>query len=338
LRKKACGLHSVNGIWLPILLVLMAVFLPLSDALLAASCRVDFIIGEKKYLIDGEVVNTDAAPFIENGRTYVPVRYLGDALGASVEWKGETRTVVLTKSSVEVRLVIGSDTITVAGEGRVMDVAPFIRDGRTFLPARYVAEAFGYQVSWDAQEQMVALLAQPSEQHCIVPGDILIITSTEELTYTFEMPFYGEMTIVLGYRDHAGIYVGDGKVVEATESGVVESALSSWVGRPGQASVEILRVDVSDEIREQAVAFAKAQVGEAYDWDWMTLDYADSETEWYCTEIVWAAYKNQGIDLDANSLPHGSLGGVAPQEIYDSDYTHVIATELLPECDQGDGN
>jgi uncharacterized protein YycO len=70
----------------------------------------------------------------------------------------------------------------------------------------------------------------------------------------------------------------------------------------------------------------------------MTLDYADSETEWYCSEIVWAAYKNQGIDLDANSMAHGSQGGVAPQKMCDSEHTYLIATDLLPECDKGDGN
>ncbi len=314
------------------------VFLPLSGDVAAAGARVDFTIGESHYVMDGQVVNTDAAPFIENGRTYVPVRYLGDALGAYVEWKGETRTVVLTKGSVEVRLVIGSHTITVAGEGRVMDVAPLIREGRTFLPARYVAEAFGYQVGWNAEERMVTITAQPSEALCLVPGDILVIISEEELTYTIEVPFYGEMTISLGYRDHIGIYVGDGQVVEATESdGVVASALSSWVGRPGQVGLEILRVDVADDIRQAAVQFALAQVGDAYDWDWMSLDYADSETEWYCSEIVWAAYKNQGVDLDANSMSHGAHGGVAPQEICDSEHTRLIATELLPECAGGAG-
>jgi len=146
-----------------------------------------------------------------------------------------------------------------------------------------------------------------------------------------EVPGVGEIS--LGPRDHAGIYVGDGEVVEAAESGVHKSSLSSWVGRGDQVGVEILRVDVSDGIRAEAVKFAEAQLGESYDWDWMSKKYENSESEWYCSEIVWAAYKNQGIDLDANTLGFG-MGGVAPQEIYDSDYTHVIASELLPECDQ----
>jgi hypothetical protein len=245
---------------------MIVAFLPLSDDVAAASWRVDFTIGENRYFVNGQVTETDAASFIENGRTYVPVRYPGDSLGASVQWDAETRTVVLTKDSVEVRLVIGSDTITVAGESQAMDVVPLIRNGRTFLPARYVAEALGYQVAWNPQERMVSIQPTPSEALCLVPGDILVTISEEELTFTFEVPFFGEVTLLLRYRDHVGIYVGDGQVVEATEtSGVVVSALSSWVGRPGQVGLEILRVDMNDDVRLAAVEFAKAQVGEAYD-------------------------------------------------------------------------
>jgi hypothetical protein len=38
-----------------------------------------------------------------------------------------------------------------------MDVAPLIRNGRTYLPARYVAEAFGYTLAWDAAGRMVTI-------------------------------------------------------------------------------------------------------------------------------------------------------------------------------------
>ena len=53
--------------------------------------------------------------------------------------------------------MIGSTTLTVNGQTQTMDQAPVIRDGRTYLPARYVAEAFGDNVSWDAASQTVTV-------------------------------------------------------------------------------------------------------------------------------------------------------------------------------------
>jgi hypothetical protein len=39
----------------------------------------------------------DAAAVLKDGRVYVPLRYIAEALGASAEWDGATRTVILTR-------------------------------------------------------------------------------------------------------------------------------------------------------------------------------------------------------------------------------------------------
>jgi hypothetical protein len=41
-----------------------------------------------------------------------------------------------------------------------MEVAPVILDGRTYLPARYIAEAFGLKVSWGAAAQTISVSQQ----------------------------------------------------------------------------------------------------------------------------------------------------------------------------------
>ena len=42
----------------------------------------------------------------------------------------------------------------------IMDTVPVIKNGRTFLPARYVAEALGYKVDWDGNSQKVIISPQ----------------------------------------------------------------------------------------------------------------------------------------------------------------------------------
>jgi len=116
-----------------------------------------FFIGSTVMTVNGSNIIMDAAPYIKNGRTYVPVRYLGDALGATTTWDAATQTVTVTKGDKSVVLVIGSKTAKVNGQDVAMDVAPEISNGRTMLPARYVAEGLGYQVGWNPALKQVVI-------------------------------------------------------------------------------------------------------------------------------------------------------------------------------------
>ncbi|NHM28128.1 copper amine oxidase N-terminal domain-containing protein [Desulfofundulus sp. TPOSR] len=118
---------------------------------------VKFVVGQKTYRVGDRVFDMDAEAFTENGRTYVPVRYLGDALGAEIKWDGATQTVTLVKDNVTVKLVVGNKAINVNDQPKQMDVAPLVRGGRTYLPARYVAEVFGYRMGWDPAAQTVSV-------------------------------------------------------------------------------------------------------------------------------------------------------------------------------------
>lgn len=57
---------------------------------------VKFVIGNPDVTVDGDmVITTDAPSFVRNGRTYVPVRFAAQSLGATVGWDGNTKTVVM---------------------------------------------------------------------------------------------------------------------------------------------------------------------------------------------------------------------------------------------------
>jgi hypothetical protein len=47
--------------------------------------------------ITDHMVLLDAAPYIEVGRTMVPVRFVAETLGADVQWEESSRTVIITK-------------------------------------------------------------------------------------------------------------------------------------------------------------------------------------------------------------------------------------------------
>jgi len=120
-----------------------------------------FKIGSTIYNVGAEARAMDAAPYIKDNRTFVPVRYLAYALGvkeSDVKWDAATQTVTLTKDKTTVKLVIGSNVLTVNDQVKYMDVAPeIVEPGRTMLPARWVAEAFGAAVGWDPATQTVLI-------------------------------------------------------------------------------------------------------------------------------------------------------------------------------------
>ena len=137
---------------------------PVGSAVIAATITpavggtASFQIGSKNFLVGGVSQVMDVAPYIKDDRSFVPVRYLGEnMLGTTVDWNEGEQKVILKKGGVEVVLTIGSKTYTVNGEVRTADVAPEITDSRTFLPARYVAEAFGSLVGWDAAGYIVTI-------------------------------------------------------------------------------------------------------------------------------------------------------------------------------------
>ncbi|GEM_PF-6024589 len=58
-------------------------------------------IGNKNASINGVSTLLDVSPSITNGRTLVPIRFVSEELGASVQWESTTKTITITVDSVE---------------------------------------------------------------------------------------------------------------------------------------------------------------------------------------------------------------------------------------------
>ncbi|HHY37696.1 MAG TPA: trypsin-like serine protease [Clostridia bacterium] len=127
---------------------------------------VQFIVGQKVYVVDGLARVMDAAPFIKDGRTLVPVRFLATALGvpeAGILWDPQSQSVSLSTDEVRIRLAVGLKVMMVNDKPVELDVAPLIAGGRIYLPARYVAEALGYEVGWNEATQTVVVQSKAAE-------------------------------------------------------------------------------------------------------------------------------------------------------------------------------
>lgn len=117
-------------------------------------------INKPTMLVNDTETNIDeegTVPVIINDRTLLPVRAVVEAMGGSVEWNGNSRTVTLTKNEDTIRLTIDSDKAFLNDDSITLDTAPIIINERTMLPIRFIAESFNFNVEWNEQAQEVII-------------------------------------------------------------------------------------------------------------------------------------------------------------------------------------
>lgn len=106
---------------------------------------VTFIIGNTTFVANGATKTADVAPYVANGRTFIPVRAFAEATGAKVEYDAATQVITITGEGLSAQMTIGSNILTVNGQTTVMDTAAAVTaEGRTVLPVRFAGQALGY--------------------------------------------------------------------------------------------------------------------------------------------------------------------------------------------------
>lgn len=100
----------------------------------------------KKVLIDDD---EEVVPQIKDGRTYIPIKFMGDSFGWNVQWDNKSKTAVLSDSNTKIEITIGEKELKKNDEIITLDVPALIMNDRTMLPLRSIAEAFGKEVFWD---------------------------------------------------------------------------------------------------------------------------------------------------------------------------------------------
>jgi len=141
----------------------------------------DFPVQSSFFYKNGQKIQMDTTPTIMENRTFLPIRYVAESLGAQVEWNQEEQKVTITTTvpylkldgtistttATTVELWIGKPTARVNGISVPIDpanqeVVPFVLPpGRTMLPLRFVSEALGAKVYWLQETQEVLVIWEP---------------------------------------------------------------------------------------------------------------------------------------------------------------------------------
>ena len=113
------------------------------------------------------VFNGDAlgSAELQGGRTYLPFRVIFEACGATVDWDAETKTVMAVQDGRVLTMQVGQKTVDVGGASYTLDAAPYVKNGRTYVPVRFVSETLGYDVIWDQDAGQVNITAPLLQYH-----------------------------------------------------------------------------------------------------------------------------------------------------------------------------
>lgn len=107
--------------------------------------------------VNGTIVESDVAPFVEQHRVLVPMRAVFAALGGYVMFDSPSRTVIVARPHTTIELRLFSQRADVNGNTVWLDEPAIVRHGRTMVPLRFIAEASGADVSYDEVRDVVGV-------------------------------------------------------------------------------------------------------------------------------------------------------------------------------------
>ena len=129
--------------------------------------------------LDDQPITFDAAPFIEKDRVLVPVRGILESLGYTVHWQEHTRSVLAMNEDVTITLKIDDPTATVNGHAISVDAPAKIKDGRTFVPLRFLAEYSGADVRWNGGTSTVSIYSREAVSEQMMKRSVVYIQTNK---------------------------------------------------------------------------------------------------------------------------------------------------------------
>lgn len=135
-----------------ILLLFSFMAVPLyASAASAGTVRV--ILNDKQVALSKDVI-------VRNNRTYLPLRSLSENMGFKVRYEAASHTVSLARPETDIILALNRPDVTVNGVAKTNPDAPFVRNGTTYVPLRFIATATKANIEWNKKANEIAVKDQ----------------------------------------------------------------------------------------------------------------------------------------------------------------------------------
>lgn len=136
-------------------------------------------------MIDGQTIALDQPAIMSQGRVLVPLRGVFEKLGATVNYDATQQRVTASRGATLITLFMNSTRTLVNGTPGTLDAPPLMLGSRVLVPLRFVSEALGANVKWQAYNQTVSILSGTG-------GADLPYAPTQQPNYNaqYQQPYY----------------------------------------------------------------------------------------------------------------------------------------------------
>lgn len=161
--------------------------------------QVVLTLGSKEALLNNTPCQLEIPPAVVNDTTFLPVRFVAEEiLGAAVNWDPTTKTIGITKKEIDVQLSLGNGQASVGGQVTEIGTPPFLKDGRTLVPLRFLAENLNMRIAYNAADKTITIeeiITTPEPEPVNLPpvitsmglqSDELRIGEETKFNYTYE--------------------------------------------------------------------------------------------------------------------------------------------------------
>ena len=119
--------------------------------------RITLVIDSPQAYVNSVLHNLDVAPRLINGYTFLPVRFLGEALSIDIAWDAASQSVICKSGDLTVILPVDGKKALVSGTEYELPAAPVMENGRVLVPVRFIGEAFSCSVQWEDAEKRITV-------------------------------------------------------------------------------------------------------------------------------------------------------------------------------------
>lgn len=167
-RKQHSYMKPLAALALSVTLLQSALAVPVSAQGALSNNRISLTV-------DGAAASWQAAPFVRNGVTFVPLREAAAALGASVKWNQAARTVTLSTSQATVVHVSGTSSLKADGFSLQMPASSLTVNGTLMVPLRPLAEAFQASLAVTGAPSAMSIAIQTNQHDSYVADSLAAV-------------------------------------------------------------------------------------------------------------------------------------------------------------------
>ncbi|MDO3410462.1 copper amine oxidase N-terminal domain-containing protein [Saccharibacillus sp. CPCC 101409] len=115
-------------------------------------------VGSMNLTLNGKTTKMDTAPQVWSGTTYIPLRYLSEAIGAEVKYDNKTKAVTVMSGNDTLKFWLNKDFMEVNGKRQAVGHKVFAdKNGRTVVPVRFITGLLGWDIAVDSSNWAITL-------------------------------------------------------------------------------------------------------------------------------------------------------------------------------------